>query len=95
MFEGSVAVRISPKCPLYNSKYLYIEVLDKGGRKQNHYTIIRKLTNGVIVFYPPIYGMYLNNGDDYVLRVYDNNGTDRRAWFFTPESGNIEIHIND
>ena len=95
MFEGSVAVRISPKCPLYNSKYLYIEVLDKDGRKQNHYTITRKLTNGVIVFYPPIYGMILYSGEDYVLRVYDNNGTDRRAWFFTPESGNIEININD
>ncbi len=95
VFEGSVAVRISPKCPLYNSKYLYIEVLDKDGRKQNHYTIIRKLTDGEIVFYPQIYSMFLYSGEDYILRVYDNNGNDRRAWFFTPESGNIEIHIND
>ena len=92
-FYGSVTVRISPKCPLYQSKYLYIAVLDSSGRDCSHYTIARKLTDGEMTFYPQNLNIYLCNGENYVLRLYDINGTERRAWF-TPAGGNIEIKIN-
>ena len=92
-FCGSVTVRISPKCPLYQSKYLYIAVLDSDGRECSHYTIARKLNGGEIMFYPQSHNIYLCNGENYVLRLYDINGTERRAWF-TPAGGNIEININ-
>lgn len=94
IFYGEVTVRISPKCPLYQSKYLYIAVLDSSGRDCSHYTIARKLTDGKIMFPPQSFNIYLYNGEDYILRVYSQNGLERRAWF-TPSGGNIEIYIND
>ena len=93
-FYGRVTIRISPKCPLYNNRFLYIAVLDRNGQACNPFTIALKLTDGEMTIYPISYSMYLYKGEDYVLRLNDHNGFERRAWF-TPADGNIEININD